>query len=122
MTYTSGILNYKTSYLDRRTSVLERRRVRRFKVEWDVTVKGQDITGASLDEVGRLENLSSGGAFLYLTKCVKVGTQLDVWIKVPFKRENWMKYSAEVVRVESLPQNFGVAMKFDSARPAFVVK
>ncbi len=102
--------------------MLERRRGQRFEVEWNVTVKGIDGTGAAFDEEGALENLSSGGAFLYLTRRVNVGDRLSVWIKVPFKKENWMKYSAEVIRVEKAPSNFGVAMKFDTARPKFAAR
>ena len=99
--------------------VLERRRGQRFEVGWNVTIKGVDSRGAAFDEEAALRNLSSGGAFLYLTRRVNVGDRLSVWIKVPFKKENWMQYSAEVVRVEKAPSNFGVAMKFDTARPKF---
>ena len=107
---------------DWRLDVLERRRARRFQVNWEVSVKGEDLTGLSFDEAGRLENLSSSGAFIYMTKTPRLGAKLDVWIKVPFKKENWMKYSAEVLRVESVSDRVGVAMKFDSIRPNFVAK
>ena len=99
--------------------MLERRRARRFTVGWDVTVKGTDDAGQSFDEVGVLENLSSTGAFFYLTRPLRIGAKLEVSIKVPFRRENWMKYSAEVVRIESGARRIGVAMKFDAVRPNF---
>ena len=100
--------------------MLERRGVRRFKVEWDVAVRGTDSAGAAFDESGALNNLSSNGVFLYLARQVEVGDMLEVRIRVPFKKENWMKYSAEVVRVEKASSGFGIAMKFDTARPIFV--
>ena len=99
--------------------MLERRGAKRFKVEWDVNVRGTDSKGASFDEAGALNDLSSNGAFLFLSRPVNVGNTLEVRIRVPFKRENWMKYSAEVVRVEDSTPKFGVAMKFDTTRPTF---
>ena len=102
--------------------MLERRRARRFKVGWEVSVKGTDDFGLSFDETGVLENLSSTGAFFYLTKPLRIGAKLEVSIKVPFRRENWMKYSAEVVRIESSTKRIGIAMKFDTVRPSFSIK
>ena len=108
--------------INRRVDVLERRRARRFRVGWDINVKGTDDAGLTFDEAGVLENLSSTGVFFYLTRPLRIGTKLEVSIKVPFRRENWMKYSAEVVRIESGARRIGVAMKFDSVRPDFSVK
>lgn len=99
--------------------MLERREARRFKVGWEVTVKGTDGQGASFGEAARLANLSSNGVFLYLKKPIEIGARLEVWIRIPFKKENWMKYSAEVVRVENCSTEVGVAMRFDTARPQF---
>ena len=98
----------------------ERRLSRRFNVGWAVTVRGVDTAGTAYDEPSQLENLSSTGAFVYLTKPVGVGSTLEVLIKVPFKRENWMKYPAEVVRVERAPRKVGVAVRFGASRPSFV--
>lgn len=102
--------------------MLERRRARRFTVGWDINVKGTDDFGLSFDEAGVLENLSSTGAFFYLTKPLRIGAKLEVSIKVPFRRENWMKYSAEVVRIESSTKRIGIAMRFDTVRPSFSMK
>ena len=102
--------------------LLERRRARRFKVGWDVTITATDSSGSIFGEVGRLENLSSSGAFLFLTRCLDPGTRAEVCIRVPFKRENWMKYFGEVVRSEQMPAMIGIALRFDTARPVFEVK
>jgi hypothetical protein len=101
---------------------LERRMARRFKVGWEVTVTATDGSGSIFGESGRLENLSSSGAFLFLTRCLDPGTRAEVCIRVPFKRENWMKYFGEVVRSEPMPASVGIALRFDTARPVFEVK
>ena len=98
----------------------ERRKARRFQVGWDVAVKGTDRTGRGFDETGMLGNLSSVGALLYLPRAVPLGSRLELRIKVPFKKNNWMKYAAEVVRVPSQSANIWIAVKFDTARPIFV--
>ena len=102
--------------------MLERRRSRRFKVGWDVTVTATDNGGSVFGETATLENLSSSGAFLFLTRHLDPGTRAEVWIRVPFKRENWMKYFGEVVRSEPMPARVGIALKFDTARPIFDVR
>jgi PilZ domain-containing protein len=112
----------KLSKEDWRVDVPERRRARRFTIAWKVIVKGTDSAGLAFDEPAELKNLSSGGAFLYLTKSLKIGAKLDVWIKVPFQKENWMRYPAEVVRVEAARSKTGVAMRFDTARPSFIAR
>ena len=95
---------------------------RRFNLGWDVTVTVNDGTDSMIGESGTLENLSSNGAFLFLTRDLDPGTRVVVSIRVPFKRENWMRYSGEVVRSEKIAARVGIAMMFDSARPNFEVK
>jgi len=99
----------------------ERRDARRFRVGWDVAVKGTDQSGTGFDEAATLEDLSSIGAFLYLPRPVRLGARLELRIRVPFKRNNWMKYSAEVIRVKKKATgNIGVAVRFETARPVFI--
>ena len=100
---------------ERRTSV-------RRSLKWQATIKGNDSSGESFGEEGTIENLSSTGAFLYLSRKVEVGTHIDLTIRLPFQKENWMKYSAEVVRIENIPQRIGVGIKFDTVRPTFISK
>jgi hypothetical protein len=102
--------------------VEDRRNAGRFQVSWDVNVRGTDQTGSGFDEAGTLENLSSLGAFLYLARRVNLGERLELQIKVPFKRNNWMKYAAEVVRLEQASAKAGVALKFDSVVPVFIAR
>ena len=114
----------------------ERRNSIRHGLRWETLVIGNDVTGANFDESGVIENLSSSGAFFYLNKRVPVGCQLDLAIKLPFKKENWMKYSARVVRIEEKSGNgnvggklekdihdkIGIGIKFDNIKPIFTDK
>jgi hypothetical protein len=101
--------------------VAERRKARRFNVGWAAAVKGTDSAGVAFGEDGMLENLSSTGAYVQLSRYLQPGERLELWIKVPLRKDNWMKYSAEVVRSEQAALTFGTAMKFDTIQPAFVV-
>jgi hypothetical protein len=56
---------------------------------------------------------------LCLANPVAEGTKLDVFIMLPFKGKKWMKYSAQVVRVEEGGHDFGAAVKFEGPRPEF---
>jgi hypothetical protein len=100
--------------------VRERRTSVRRSLKWQATVKGSDSSGTSFGEVGLIENLSSTGAFLYLDRAIAVGSKIDLAIRLPFVKESWMKYSAEVVRIETVPQKTGIAIKFDTVRPTFI--
>ena len=97
--------------------MIERREGRRFQVDWAIKVERSEGDGFS--EEGVLLNISSGGALVFLTKPLSVGTRLDVHIKLPFKKNNWMKYSASVIRVKKEKTRFAAAVKFEGARPVF---
>jgi hypothetical protein len=104
----------KTNYSD------ERRTARRFEVAWTVAIKGKDQAGERFDETGTLQNLSSRGALFFLPRGVRLGTSLQLEIRVPMKEKAWMKYSAKVVRVEKQESSFEVAVQFPTARPIFI--
>ena len=98
----------------------ERRAARRFEVDWDLAVEVADQRGRRFSQTGMLQNLSSGGAFFLLPKRVKLGTTLEVEIRVPMKEKSWMKYSANIVRVKQQDSDYGVAVSFATARPVFI--
>lgn len=98
----------------------ERRNARRFQLGWDVAVRGTDQSGTSFDETGMLQNLSSFGAMLYLRRAVPVGATVEVRIRVPLRKNNWMKYVAEVVRVKGQSASTVIGVKFGTARPVFM--
>lgn|GEM_PF-1439679 len=98
--------------------LIERRRAKRFQVDWQIRVAINRIGGKTSVETGALCNISSNGALLSLATPLTRGTKLDVYIKLPLRGKKWMKYPASVVRVE--PDNAAIAaIKFDSARPNF---
>ena len=100
--------------------IQERRTSQRFDLRWDLSVKGTDERGKNFVEIGTLANLSSFGAFLYLPRQVRVGERLELRIKIPISRDNWMTYTGEVVRLCSVSNSAAVGVKFDTAIPDFV--
>ena len=97
----------------------ERRKGRRFQVDWPIRVEGIDDGGESFVETGALQNISSGGALLLVERPLETGARFDVFINLPFSGKKWMKYSASVVRVQSGASMLGAAVKFDGPKPEF---
>ena len=94
--------------------LIERRRAKRFQVDWQIRVEGTGDGGPSFIETGALRNISSSGALLFLRAPLAEGTRLDVYIKLPMQK--WMRYPARVVRIE---RGDAAAVRFDTARPDF---
>ncbi|HKP87650.1 MAG TPA: PilZ domain-containing protein [Blastocatellia bacterium] len=97
--------------------MIEKRNGKRFQVDWPVKVEAKE--GDEFSEEGVLQNISSGGALFLLSKPLAAGTRLDVSIRLPSKKNKWMKYSARVLRVEGDGAGFAAAVKFDGAKPRF---
>ena len=98
--------------------MIERRKAKRFQVDWQVRVEGADgIRGFA--ENGVLRNLSSSGALLSLSTPLPAGSKLDIHIELPSQGKKWMSYQARVVRVEPGSAVVTAAVRFDSARPVF---
>lgn len=98
--------------------LIERRRAKRFQVDWQIRVELSGDRGSTLVETGALRNISSSGALLSLAKPLSTGTKLDVYIKLPMQGKKWMKYPARVVRIEP-GDAISAGIKFDNARPNF---
>ena len=101
---------------------MERRSLPRYSVDWPVKLTGTGKNKIKYFEDGVLENIGAKGACLYTNKPVQVGESLDVLIKLPLKRDNWLAYSAKVVRVEGSNAHARVAIRFNSPKPAFTDK
>jgi PilZ domain len=97
----------------------ERRRAKRFQVDWQVRVEGIGDAQDGFIEAGVLRNISSSGALLFLSKPLSTGTKLDIYVMLPLQGKKWMKYPASVVRVERGIAAVGAAVKFDTSRPDF---
>ena len=98
-------------------AAVERRRARRFTVDWDVVVTGKDELGSNLDEAGSLRDLGSRGALLSIPRQLRVGMRLELWIRMPSEPERWMAYAAEIVRIDKGRGALCTATKFLTARP-----
>jgi hypothetical protein len=113
--------------------VFDRRISTRHSLHWQIEVEGKDNLGEPFHETGVMKDLSSSGAFFYLDHEVELGAKISLSIKLPFQNESWMRYSAQVIRIDhddnrigigvrldALSQKFGVGIQFDSLKPQFV--
>jgi len=97
-----------------------RRGAQRYALSWGarVTVHGpaSEITELS----GTVRDLSSSGAFIYLSGSVQVGRPVSVSIRLPLEKEIWMNLTGTVIRIMKQTDRDGIAIKFDQKRPEFV--
>ena len=71
---------------------------------------------------GVLKNISARGVYIYAKRSLRVGEALDISINLPLDGKNWLVYSAEVVRVDRASDKIGLALKFNSSKPAFTAE
>jgi hypothetical protein len=97
-----------------------RRLARRFGMTWPVVVRGFDQHGEAFQEFCFLKNLSPTGACLGLKRSLAVGATIEMDMRTPLSRKQWLRYLGKVIYVgpQARPQATGI--RFDSARPAFV--
>ena len=101
--------------------MIERRRAKRFQVDWQVRVEAAEDGKDGFIEVGVLRNISSTGALLFLAKPLSTGRKLDIYVMLPLQCKKWMRYPARVVRVERGIAAAGAAVEFDGTRPDFSI-
>jgi hypothetical protein len=106
---------------DRGPDPSERRSARRFDLRWPIKLSAVESSGSTFEDTGTVENISSRGALVHIARPLQLGCQLNVSIKLPFKRENWMQYTAEVIRVEYKGDRTEVAIRFADPKPDFLV-
>ena len=101
-------------------AVTGHRRARRFGVAWPVIVRGFDQRGKGFQEIAFLKNLSATGACFGLTRALAPGAAVEIDVRTPLSRKQWLRYFGKVVYAGQAagPQVLGI--RFDSARPAFV--
>ena len=64
----------------------ERRRHIRLCASFPVMVRGQDTSGESFEVNTVLENISAGGLYVRLGRCVKQGTKLFAVVRLSTER------------------------------------
>lgn len=124
LSYSAELISQELMSLDTRRgeSMPDRRQMRRYEVDWPFRVKGTNPSGLGILDTGVLRNISSRGAFGFIGRPLAVGMKIEVLIRLPMNEERWIKYSAEVIRVEQLGPQTGVALRFDTSRPVFYSK
>jgi hypothetical protein len=93
----------------------ERRQWPRYKIDWAFRIEG---AGEST-ETGKVINISARGALLRIARKLDVGTRISLSIRLPSPADAWMRFSAQVVRVEEAPTGVDIALRFDTSQPAF---
>ncbi|MFL6277892.1 MAG: PilZ domain-containing protein [Blastocatellia bacterium] len=96
------------------------RRARRFSVTWPVIVRGIDRNGRGFQEFSYLKNLSPTGAYLSLARALTLGDAIEMDVRTPLSRRQWLRYFGRIVRIEQPggPQTIGIS--FESVKPTFV--
>jgi hypothetical protein len=98
----------------------DRRLARRYSLNWMVKIRVIDRTAGRSVETGELSNLSSTGAAIRMRRALEVGARLEVLIRLPFEPERWIKYCGEALQAQVADSQTEVAIRFNSARPAFM--
>jgi hypothetical protein len=100
-------------------SLADRRKWRRYDVNWPFQIEGVDRDRHVFWADGTLHDISARGSSGYCLDPPETGTRVVVSIKIPFKGDSWIRYLAEIVRLEDSPKGTLVALKFVSNRPVF---
>jgi hypothetical protein len=88
-------------------------------VKWPFQIEGVDRHGHAFWANGVLQDISARGSSGYCFDPPELGTRVMVSIKVPFKGERYIRYLAEIIRVEEGQSRTFIALKFESTRPIF---
>jgi len=99
---------------------LNQRQARRIGVTWQAVVRGFDRHGEAFQEFCSLKNLSPRGACLSLIRRLAVGASVEIDVRSPLSRKQWLRYFAEVVHVGQPAGPQAIGVRFRSIRPAFV--
>ena len=91
----------------------------RHSVGWPVLIEPVEAAGTASRYTGTLRDISSRGAYAYITAHRVIGGRLKVSIKLPLGKDVWMSYTARVVRLERAGLGVGIALRFDDKRPSF---
>jgi hypothetical protein len=111
-----------TAFSDRLTmknyDLVERRMAQRYQLELPVLVGAGGRNSSSVKN-STLRNISSTGAFFSIDIGHSPGERVTIWIKFPYRKNNWLVYSGKVTRVRRTGFKDEVGVKFCSLRPLF---
>jgi hypothetical protein len=106
----------------RRSVMRERRLSPRVETSYPVRLKGMESGGRRFKEETLVQNLSSGGLYLQLSRAVPIGSDVALVARLsttPEELATGVRLAARgtVLRVEPKPDGaFGVAVKFNQRR------
>ena len=100
-------------------SPVNRRKWPRYEVDWQFQMEGVDGNGRVFWADGTLHDISARGSSGYCFDPPENGTRVVVSIRMPFESDNWIRYIAEIVRIEESEEGTLVALQFVSSRPVF---
>jgi hypothetical protein len=98
--------------------LMERRRAQRYQLELPILV-GAGGRNSYPVKNSILRNISSTGAFFIDDIGHWPGEWVTIWIKFPYRKNNWLVYSGRVTRVKRVGFKDEVGVKFCSLRPLF---
>lgn len=98
---------------------MNRRKWQRYEVNWPFQIEGVDRDGKVFWTDGYLRDISARGSSGHCFCPPDAGTRIVISIRIPFKGEQWMRYLAEIVRVEQDEPGTFIALKFESSHPIF---
>ncbi len=112
--------NTKKQNSDNYDLLLNRRQEWRLDIPLSATVKGKLPTGKNFSETTKINNISSGGAYLGLDAGITVDTKLMLFIEIPSKLTEGKKIklslSGHTIRIEKAgtkDKKNNVAVHFD---------
>lgn len=102
--------------------ISERRSNERINCKYSAIVQGNSQNGEEFEEIARVKNLSTGGAYLLINRKVEVGQRLSLRIVLPtgsleFGSSRLSINAANVLRTELVAKDvLGVAINFQNYR------
>jgi hypothetical protein len=112
----------KTAFSDGLTmknyDLTDLRTAQRYQLELPVLVGARGRNSNSVKN-SVLRNISSTGAFFIVDIGYSPGEWVTIWVKFPYRKNNWLVYSGRVTRVKRVGVKDEVGIKFCSLRPLF---
>lgn len=97
-----------------------RRGAQRYALTWEARITVKAPASEIAEFSGTVRDLSSTGAFIYLSQAVQPGRTVAVSVRLPLEKETWMNLTGTVIRVTTHTERPGVAIQFNQIRPEFI--
>lgn len=98
-----------------------RRGAQRYALTWEARITVNAPAREIAELSGTLRDISSTGAFVYLSQSVQPGRTVAVSVRLPLEKETWMNLTGTVIRVMTHTERPGIAIQFNHKRPEFSI-